>query len=152
MGARVIIHALGGFLAAATIVYLFSPETHSLWGDAFFGIPFSLAMVAVPGVAALCAAWACAFDIHHPLSLPRPIWIRALRISLYAFFVYSACHVVAYTCFAIQRAVDLSGLGWALAEGIGFGFALLFFGTMCFWPLLFAVATFCEWVSSHVAP
>ena len=152
MGERVVIHALGGFLAAAGIVYLFTPEAHSFWGDTFFGIPFSIALVAVPAVAALCAACACIFEIRHPLSLPRRIWVRALRISLVAFFIYAACHITVYTCFAIQRATDFSGVGWALAEGIAFGFALLIFGTICFVPVLFAVATVCEWASSHVAP
>jgi len=132
---------------SAAIVAYFSPTPGSFWGNTFFGVPYSIAVVVVPAVASICAAIGCVTVFRKWANPPFGPWARGFRVGLVSFGLYAAFHVVAYTLASVVH----GGL-WGLAGGATFSLAMVVFGCGAFLPAVCAVMAACEWLSSYVAP
>lgn len=147
MRASAAIDAIGGLLISAAVVAYFSPRPGSSWGNTFFGIPYSIAIIAVPAVASASAAFARITVFRKWSNPPFGPWARGFRVGLVSFGLYAIFHVIAYTLSSVVH-----GGFWGLADGAAFGFAMFVFGSVFFLPPVCAVMAACEWLSSHVAP
>ncbi len=135
-------------MLAAAIVWRFAPISGSVWGDTFFGIPFQVAVVAVPVAAALSAAMGSWIVSGHPMLRPAGVWLRGAAIGVVAFAIYSLIHTLSYTAFALYRGTEVH---WALAGGASFAVAMAIFGGISFMPLCCITAVACEWLGGKIA-
>jgi hypothetical protein len=129
-------------------VWLFAPISGSVWGDTFFGIPFQIAVIAVPVAAGISAALACWVIQSRAALRPKNVVLRGAAIGVGAFAIYSLIHTLSYTAFTLYRGTEMH---WALAGGASFAGAMVLFGGISFMPLCCITAVACEWLGGKIA-
>ncbi len=145
MRASFITNSLGALIVAGAIVGYFNPVPGSFWGNTFFGIPYSIAVLVVPLAAATCAATA-SWIVRRRLSLgKRGAISRGTAIGAIAFLLFSIFHAVAW---AITDLSNGGGLGLAAVTLVTVPFATILGGLFILpvMPVCCAVAVACEWL------
>lgn len=148
MRTSIIANTFGGLILAAAVVWLCAPMSGSVWGNTFFGIPYHVAVIAVPAAAAISAALACWVVQSRAALRPENVVFRGAAIGVGAFASYSLIHTLSYIAFAIYRGTEMH---WALAGGVSFAGAMVFFGGISFMPLCCITAIACEWLGGKIA-
>jgi len=148
MRTSLIANTSGALLLAAAVVWVFAPISGSVWGDTFFGIPFQVAVLAVPAAAAISAAVACWIVQGRVSRRPDNVVFRGAAIGAGAFAIYSLLHTLSYTAFALHRGTEIH---WVLADGASFAGAMILFGGISFMPLCCIAAVACEWLGGKIA-
>ncbi|HZZ91026.1 MAG TPA: hypothetical protein VFE23_00585 [Usitatibacter sp.] len=142
-----IIDSIAAVVLGAGVVCIFSPAPGSFWGNTFFGVPYRIAIFAVPLVAAGSAALA---RIIVSRKFGRSTVIRrGLLVGTIAFVLYGLAHTVAYAGFAVYRTSE--GALSAIAGAAWFGAAMLMFGGLFFLPVCCAISVFSEWIGDRIA-
>jgi hypothetical protein len=148
MRTSIITNCLGALIVASAVVMYFSPVPGSFWGNTFFGIPYSMALVGVPLAAAGCAAAACWLSRRSPRFASRGALSRGISIALIAFLIFSIVHGVASSVISLLTG---AGMQAALMALVTVPLATVFFGGLFILPICCVVAVVCEWMAGQIA-
>jgi hypothetical protein len=148
MRASVVTDSAGALILAGAIVGYFSPVPGSFWGNTFFGIPYSIALFAMPLAAAACAAAACWLIRRRPTLANRGAVVRGVLIGAIAFLLFAILHGVASAIVALFNG---EGVRLAVVAMATIPPATALFGGIFIMPICCIVAVACEWLAGKIA-